>query len=370
MDRLETFKNDYLAILTPETEDAPQYEELNKPAPSKKAYCFTINNPTEAHIDALIKIETKYKKSTKEGSLLIWELEVGWGRKEHTNEDGTKHKGKHTLHVQGYIQLTSCQPAKYVKTVLKCETAMVFISKGSWQANQHYCSKDRNHPDFAHLYKAPRTWGEVVAHPHPEGCQGKRTDIEALQEDIKAGVKLENLKDTHFNLFLRYKAGIEGLMSLAPKIEKPKLKVIWHWGTPGSGKTYDAKMKLGIDQTYIKTLKTNFWWDGYDPSVHKAVVMDEVDKSDKCYCLANMLPLMDENNVIVQVKGSSRVFIPEYLYITSTQSPRDLYPKEEDYQQIIRRCDEVIEYKKKRITFCKQTLFKEVSDSEEEEGKK
>lgn len=357
--RLNQFREDYLAILTDDTVDALPYDEINKPAPTKMAYCFTINNPTEANIDTLIKLGQKYERSTKVGTVLIWELEVGWGRKEHTNADGTKHTGKKTLHIQGYLQLSSQQKKSYVNTTLKCPTAFVSAAKGSWQANQYYCSKDRRHPEFARLYEDPlfKTWGEVIKTPHPESAgQGERTDIDAVVKDIKSGMKLVDIKEKHFAYYVRYPRGVESLMELAPKVVKPPLKVIWHWGVPGSGKTYDAIKVHGSEETYIKTQKTGFWWDGYDPHVHKAVVIDEVDKHEATRKLGFLLDLMDENAVSVQIKGGVKTFIPSTLFLTSTMSPREIYSDDVDYEQIKRRCDEIWEYTTKRTTFCKTTI--------------
>jgi hypothetical protein len=157
---------------------------------------------------------------------------------------------------------------------------------------------------------------------------------------------------------MRYLSGIKELKRLAPQKPKEPMKVIWHYGPGGSGKNYDAKMHLGDKGlAYKKTAKTGFWWDGYEPDLHPIVIIDEVDKNAYTSSLDFLLSLMDEDVLTVQVKGGSRIFNPKFLFLTSTKSPREMFPDDVDYAQIIRRCDEVVQYTQKREEHCKTTKF-------------
>lgn len=319
--------------------------------PTGCAWQFTIHKPTEENIQHLIALAAKREANAKPGSKICWELEVGWG-------EGKK---DYPLHIQGYMETSSKQGMIKVKNMLKCNHAHIEPVRGSYASNEFYTSKDFNNPGLNHLYTQP--WMKVnvgvehAAIPKDSTGRGRRNDLDELKKDIKEGILSSNeLKDKHTDLHTRFPAGVASLMTLR-EITKPPMKVYWHWGVPGSGKTYDAKQYISPEQTFIKPPMSGIWFQGYDPMKHKTVVLDEVDKGDKSFSLSSLLNLMDESLIQVQIKNGSQWFIPEILVLTSTKSPRELYPDDISYQQIIRRCDEVIEYTQKKEDKCKLTKF-------------
>lgn len=372
---LESFREAYLQILTDTTPDGPSYEieQDLMPARNQLAWCFTINNPKIHHIKKLKEIETKYKNSNKPGSVLYWELEVGWAREWHTNADGTQHLGQKTLHIQGYIE----RPSKTAKSALEALLDCKFPGKsaqppnGSHLHNKRYVSKDRRHPEFAHLYEHPWTYGEVCTVPHDAKPieQGKRNDIDELVIDIQAGMDDQELVKKHPHLYLRYSNGINSLLRLRPKKAREPLQVIWHWGGSGCGKTYDAETLYG--PSFTKRHITGYWWDGYEPEETPVVVLDEVDKNDYTSSLGFLLPILEQKSMKVQIKGGMRQFTPTHIILTSTKNPRDIFVKQDAFgedtpesllawEQVVRRVHKIRHYKKKRVIHCIETVYEDV----------
>lgn len=351
--QLKSFHDSYVVLInTGELKDTDKPEIDNSVVqPTSCAWTFTIHNPVEDNIKTLCELANKREKSTKKGSAIMWELEVGWGQ-------GVK---GNPLHIQGYIEVAAKHSLEAVKKLFKCKHAHLEKARGSYESNEFYTSKDFNNPQLSHLYTEDWMRVKVGLRHDPisrdSTGQGKRNDIEALKKDIMDGkLSQKELVDAHTDLFLRFPAGVAKMMILQ-KVEKPRMKVYWHWGVPGSGKTYKAKLYTSPETTYIKPAMSGIWYQGYEPTIHKTVVLDEVDKTEKAFSLSNLLNLMDESLITVQCKGGSQWFVPEVLVLTSTKSPAELYEGDIDYEQIIRRCDNIIEFTVKQTQYCKKTKF-------------
>jgi hypothetical protein len=368
---LTQFREDYLAILTDNTPEGPEAPEADNKGPAGRCFAFTINNPTVECMQNLREIGAKYANGKKIGEVLIWELEVGWGRKLHKQSDGTMKAGERTLHVQGYIEVPTKLSLAQLSTKLKTRpdhiatddtgkvTPWCTPARYGVATNRFYCSKDRSHPEFKHLYTEGVHWACVDARPHPPSSDyaGKRNDIESFKNDVKEGMSEAELKDVHTELFMRYQAGCRDIIkTFAPKREKPKLVVHWHWGLSRTGKTHAAVKMYGDAETYIKTVKTGFWHDGYDPDVHKCVILDEVDKNTYAHSLENLLNILDDYTTRVQRKGDCVVFRPNLVVLTSTVHPQTLYAKETDWHQVRNRLDKIVQFVGRIDAHAKNTI--------------
>lgn len=91
------------------------------------------------------------------------------------------------------------------------------------------------------------------------------------------------------------------------------------WGKTGTGKSRRAWDEAGME-AYCKDPRTKFW-DGYQ--VEKNVVIDEFRGGID---ISHLLRWLDRYPVRVEIKGSSRPFVSEKIWITSNISPEAWYP--------------------------------------------
>lgn len=118
------------------------------------------------------------------------------------------------------------------------------IRRGSSRQAADYCRKD------GEVFEV----GEISA-------QGNRTDLTELKESIESG-NLDVI-ETHFELYCRYKNGIDALLDKQYLKKKRTTMTVgyWFYGPTGTGKSHRAFEMAGED-VYVWT-DDNGWWDGY-----------------------------------------------------------------------------------------------------------
>lgn len=152
--------------------------------------------------------------------------------------------------------------------------------------------------------------------------QGRRTDLEDVKLMIQDGKTILDVADQHFGVYLRYGKMINNYInSIRPKKLNLEKKVVWISGLPGVGKTRYVYDNNDIDDIYsCFSLK---WFDGYYN--HKVVLIDDFDLVYPGYDYRTFLKLLDIYPITVETKGGSVSFQPEILYITSNESPQNLF---------------------------------------------
>lgn len=83
------------------------------------------------------------------------------------------------------------------------------------------------------------------------------------------------------------------------------------------------------------------WFDGYD--AHKAVILDDFRPA---WCkLHVLLRLLDRYAMRVEVKGSTRQWKPESIWVTAPKPPTEYFAEweGEDLSQLARRIHEIRE---------------------------
>lgn len=171
-----------------------------------RSYCFTLNNYTIAEEMKIQSLNCKY---------LIYGREKGL--------EGTPH-------LQGYIQYSFAKRFSVVKKDLG-ERCHIEPARGSAEDNIKYCSKD----------------GDIFeAGSRP--TQGKRSDLDDIALEIKAGKRLRDVIDDHPATGLRYIKQVERYVQLNQRprtfFREKRREVIWLYGDAGVGKTRTAKKMI------------------------------------------------------------------------------------------------------------------------------
>lgn len=270
---------------------------------SYRAYTFTYNNPTIS-IDECIEMfvngyKTKY-------------IVIG--------DEVAPTTG--TPHYQGYVYFVSAKSIKDLTN--KFQKVHFIIANGTAEQNRRYCLKIR--PEDPKPNDIWAEWGEMPK-------QGKRNDLEDIRGCLADGGGMRDVV-SRASSYQSVKMA-ETILKYNEKKRNWKPRVIWIWGSTGTGKTRKAMEMLDDPWISGKNLK---WWEGYD--AHKHVLVDDFRK-DFC-TFHELLRILDRYPYTVEVKGGSRQLLADTIIITSCFSPRTVYETREDVEQLIRRIDEVI----------------------------
>lgn len=101
-------------------------------------------------------------------------------------------------------------------------------------------------------------------------------------------------------------------------------------GPTSTGKTYKAyallkRLSFPVESIYLKN-PSNIWWDGYDPAVHRAVVVEEFGRDVFNTALHNMwLQITNPEHYVqlyrAEIKGRHTLINPEIIIFTSISLP-------------------------------------------------
>lgn len=273
-------------------------------------FCFTLNNYTN---EELIQLQ---EKGLKEVKYIIVGQEIA-------PETGTPH-------LQGFVIWRN---AKTLKASIKCmpKRSHIEICKGTPYENFLYCKKEGN-----------VSW-ELGDRPEKVG-QGKRNDMLEIKKQVANNICIKKMLENDDIINYQQLKYAEGLKKYYEVERNWKPVVKWYYGATGTGKTKTAyeeyKEKTGTDNIYF-SMDTGKWWDGYDAQEY--VVIDDMRKDFMKF--HQLLKLLDRYPYKVETKGSTRQFVAREIIITSSQHPASMYDTREDIQQLLRRIDEIKEFK-------------------------
>lgn len=261
-----------------------------------KFWCFTLNNYTNEEEEFLKLINCEY---------LVFGKEVG--------ENGT-------AHLQGYIEFSTNRKLNRIKREIS-ERAHWERRKGKAVQAAEYCKKDGD------IFEK----GEI-SKPN----QGRRNDLEEVSEMVREGKGMKDIVEVCSSFqSMRF---AENLLKYKEAKRNWKPEVKWYYGETGTGKTKRAMEETNDPYISGKNLK---WWEGYD--AHEDVIIDDF-RRDFC-TFHELLRILDRYEYRVEVKGGSRQLLAKRIIITSCHHPRDVYDTREDIGQLIRRIDEIINFR-------------------------
>lgn len=260
-----------------------------------RSWCFTLNN---YHDDDLHNMESWMIKR------LVCGAEIG--------ESGTPH-------IQGYVTFTRGMRLYNCKKLLPSAHWEVARAIDA----ENYCMKE----------------GTVLRIDIDNRQQGQRSDLINACKIIK-DKGLTAIKNEMPETYVKFHSGFDKLALHYDKERTTKPHVVWLWGPTGSGKTryvFDKEKDLWVSGRDLR------WFDGYENQ--EAVLFDDF-RGDMCQFRV-LLRLLDRYPYKVEIKGGTRQWKPERIYITSCKRPDDIYNKEtfdneEKVDQLLRRIDEII----------------------------
>ena len=225
----------------------------------------------------------------------------------------------HSLHLQGCVIFENAITFKGCKKKLKLlfdDTIHVETMISNFDKNEKYCKKDDK-------------WYEFGC---PPSGQGERSDISEIVSMTKQGTKITDIID---NVNINYQT-LKFTENIIKYLDPPRpilknLKVIWLWGSAGTGKTRFAYENFNDIYRPI----TEKWWNGYDG--HKTILIDDFRVS---FCgFSRLLQLTDIYPFQVETKGGSRQVKYDTIVITTPYNHYVTFQDEikEDLLQLTRR---------------------------------
>lgn len=268
-----------------------------------KRWCFTWNNYTDAALQFLSDVDCSY---------LIFGKEVG--------DSGTPH-------LQGFFTMvnkTSIVGLRKIGFTCHLEPA-----KGTSLQAAEYCKKENDFTEFG-------------TPPSP----GKRTDLEAVAELVKAGVPISTIADEHPSTYMKYGRGIRDLaLVLAKPYAHPGVRGLWVHGPPGTGKSHACRELHPF--CFLKSQSK--WFDGYNGE--HSILLDDLDSD----CLAHHLKIWaDRYPCSGETKGGTVALQHRIFMVTSNFSPEELFDDKPQFLEAIKRRFKVV-YKGDRATLINPT---------------
>ena len=226
-----------------------------------------------------------------------------------------------TPHLQGLVVFANPRTLGGVKRLIS-DRVHLEPMRGTFAEAHAYCSKDDTRDAGAGF-----AFTEHGTKPDGPG-QGARTDLESIGKRLREGASLASIAETHPSDFIRYHHGIRALqtvLSAQPRVRGPDglfpiPRVLWFYGSTGSGKTQTIHEEIG-DTPYYTKPPGNRWFDGYIGQ--KIVVFD--DYRGDWWTFGYFLRILDRYPMDVEIKGAFVPFAATTIYISCPRSPQDLY---------------------------------------------
>lgn len=279
-----------------------------------RAWCFTLNNPTEDEKDLLPK---ESDQLFQHAVSLCYQLEAG---------------ASGTPHIQGYVRFSCQRSLNIVRSLIP--RAHWEPAKGTPQQNLVYCTK------------ADGRLAEPVVIGQFGGVGGGAPNASLKRGDFLALVQ----DNPHITTNQLIDAGGLDVLCSAPNLlgiargylladERGNgITCRLFVGPTGTGKSRLANHLFPLGYRKV----SQRWWDGY--AGESTVIFDDFDGSD--LPIADLLQAIDRYSINVPVKGGFVKLVATNFIITSNLLPREWYPlaPPKRINAIHRRISEVIDF--------------------------
>ncbi len=198
----------------------------------------------------------------------------------------------------------------------------------------------------------------ICYHGEIKGAQGKRSDLTSLYNMIQDGFTPVDILRENPNAY-RYKSTLKDMYYLKRSDETPTVrdvKVYWHTGVSGSGKSYE-RVKLieqyGEDNIYYLTSFNSGAFDNYNGQ--KILWIEDFRGEFK---FQDMLRYLDVYKAEIPARYSNAKALWNEVHITSVLTPQQCYSEicanqYDRIEQLLRRITSLVYHYKLGNEYCK-----------------
>ena len=219
--------------------------------------------------------------------------------------------------------------------------AHVQVTRGSKERAEDYINKRGKFAEKGEKVVYVAKYGEI------KGAQGQRKDLEVIQDYLDQGLKPQEIMEKNLS-YRRYDKMIRDAYFALRTKETPlyrEIKVIWHVGDSGTGKTYAVLglMEDNPDNVYMVTDYDNGGLDMYEGE--RILFLDEFRGQLRYSVLLSMLQGYRQQ---FHARYSNKIGLWEEVHISSVFPPERVYREMvtdnrdvDTAKQLFRRINEV-----------------------------
>jgi len=266
-----------------------------------RAWCFTLNNYTQADEDHIKNILTGFARY------------VVYGR-EIAPTTGTPH-------LQGYVYFHNARQHRAVTRLLP--HAVVQPANGTTKQNYTYCTKDGDF--FEH--------GDMPIDRTEARLRGGMANAARYANAIELARKgdMDTIKESDPQMFLVHGPRLESLYAPEARPLEGELHHEWWVGPSGTGKS--RLLWELYPKHFAKAL--NKWWDGYK---HQEVVAIEEWSPKNDLTASSLKKWADRYPFPGEIKGGCLQGLrPKKIIVLSNYTPEQCFLNQEDLGPILRR---------------------------------
>lgn len=232
-------------------------------------------------------------------------------------------------------------------------------TKGNKQQADDYINKRNKYAEKGEKVLLIKYHGEI------QGRQGKRNDIETIEEFIQQGLTPNEIFDISLAYRKFEKITRDAYYRKRFKETPPKreISVYWHFGLSGTGKSYtyiNLVEKYGEENIYMVSEYTNGFVDKYNGE--PILFMDELRNESLPYTL--LLTIIGGYKSQIHSRYTNSYCLWNEVHITSIFPPDEMYKqmylyKNDTYEQLERRITFVIYHYKENGKFLTKEMTME-----------
>lgn len=293
-----------------------------------RGYTWTLNNPTEADVEAIRNLARTYSLSP----LCSCDVAEHAEREDSAPDDicflmygEERAPTTGTRHFQGYLLCKNRRRLRFINSLEALQRAHIEPSRGTPAHNIKYCSKDAGDA-WPRTFVDPRDTGVSTRHlVHAFGTPprpGKRTDLESFTQALQDGQSMREAALASPPTFVRYHRGLrEFQMLIETPVSRPDKDVRFYYGPTGTGKTSAALTEFPDAYVWAPPTNGNAYAYGYEGQT--VVIIDEFTG---WLPWTRLLTMLHEHPTKVNTSGAYRNFFPQTVILTSNSYPHQWYP--------------------------------------------
>lgn len=253
--------------------------------PISRAWCFTLNNPTDDELDTIRSwIDNPAIKTCFAGL-------------ESAPRTGTPH-------VQGYIKLTTPIGHVAFKRLYGFTRAHIEPARSGEDVNKRYCLKDK----------------DTIIDKVSISMQGHRSDLDTLKKALDEGGLPQAKKDCG-TLLIKYPTGCRLYCSITSPSTERGVRVCVFIGSTGTGKSMAAHANKPNFSCPLGKRGDPVWFDGYSAEPH--LILDDFYGQ---FPWDVLLRVCDRYPLSLPIKGGFTGAHWTLVTITSNAHPKEWYP--------------------------------------------